>query len=108
MFSLRRSGFDGIPSFSAAASEAPSSNATAASNSVGAPFPGSLSSRDFLAPLDQTKGLGREAAARNWPQSRQIVASPAGSAVGHWIEGIVDRPAPAHGTCSVSREQPEQ
>jgi hypothetical protein len=65
-------------------------------------------SRGFLGQLDQAGGSDREATARGWPQSTQIVVPLAGSAAGHWIEGMFVGPPVAQETCSVSRAQPEQ
>ena len=45
-----------------------------------------------LGHIDHAGGLGRELAARHWPQARQVVVPPAGSAVGHRIEGMLPRP----------------
>ena len=100
----RGSRFGGIPSFSAAVSDAQSSAApaeVAATDTLG------VVTR-LLGQLDHTGGRGWELAARHWPQLRQIVAPAAGSAAGHRIDGMLPRPSRALTTWSVSRAQPEQ
>jgi hypothetical protein len=62
----------------------------------------------LLGQLDHAGGLGRELAARHWPQLRQMVVPIAGLVVGHRIEGMLARPSAAQTTCSVSCAQPEQ
>jgi hypothetical protein len=62
----------------------------------------------FLGQLDHAGGLGWEAAARHWPQFRQIVVPAAGSAVGHRMDGMLPHPSRDQATCSVSRVQAVQ
>jgi hypothetical protein len=61
-----------------------------------------------LGQLDHAGAVGWDAAARHWPQFRQIVVPAAGSAAGHRIEGMLPRPSAVQATCSVSRVQPVQ
>jgi hypothetical protein len=61
-----------------------------------------------LGQLDHAGAVGWEAAARHWPQFRQIVVPAAGSAAGHRIEGMLPRPSAVQVTCSVARVQPVQ
>jgi len=98
-----RSRLGGIPSFSAAASETPSS--VAWMESAVARLRIAIS---FLGQLDHAGGLGWEAAARHCPQFRQIVAPPASSAAGHRMDGMLACPSRDQATCSVSCAQPEQ
>src|SRR5919109_4549931 len=100
----RGSRFGGIPSFSAAVSDAQSS---AVSAEVAATATLGVVTR-LLGQLDQAGGRGWELAARQWPQFRQIVVPAAGSAVGHRVEGMLPRPSADQATCSVSRAQLEQ
>jgi len=100
----RGSRLGGIPWFSAAVSETQScvvSAETAATPRLGVGI-------RFLDQLDHDGGLGREVAARHWPQFRQIVVPIAGSVVGHRIAGMLPRPSAAQATCSVTWAQPEQ
>ena len=100
----RGSRFGGIPSFSAAVSDAQSSAVSAevaATTTLGVVT-------WLLGQLDHAGGRGWELAARHWPQLTQIVVPAAGSAAGHQIEGVLPRPSSALTTCSVSRAQPEQ
>jgi hypothetical protein len=94
----------GIPSFSAAVSEAQSSAVSvesAATARLGVAI-------RLLGQLDHAGGRGWGLAARHWPQFRQIVVPIAGSVVGHRIEGMLPRPSAVQATCSVSCAQPEQ
>src|SRR5919109_1794193 len=99
----RGSRFGGIPSFSAAVSDAQSS---AVSAEVAAPATLGVVTR-LLGQLDHAGGRGWELPARHWPQLRQIVVPAARSASGHRIDGMLPRPSRALTTCSVSRTQPE-
>jgi hypothetical protein len=100
----RGSRLGGIPSFSAAVSEAQSSAVSvesAATARLGVAI-------RRLGQLDHAGGRGWGLAARHWPQFRQIVVPIAGSVLGHRIEGVLPRPSAAQATCSVSCAQPEQ
>lgn len=94
----------GIPSFSAAASEARSSAVSVESAATARP---GVAIR-FLGQLDHAGGRGCGLAARHWPQFRQIVVPIAGFVVGQRIEGVLPRPSAAQATCSVSCAQPVQ
>ena len=94
----------GIPSFSAAASGTQSAVARVES-AVIARFRTAIS---FLGQLDHAWALGWEVEARHCPQFRQIVVPLAGSAAGHWLDGMLAFPSRGQATCSVSCAQPEQ
>src|SRR5207248_5987377 len=100
----RGSCLGGIPSLSAAVSEAQSS-AVSAESAATARLGVAIR---LLGQLHHIRGVGWGLAARHWPQFRQIVVPIAGSVVPHLIEGVLPRPSSAHATCSVSCAQPEQ